>query len=797
MLLALALAGAAPGCTFITQRAYEEKRDGIDADRDGSPWHEDCDDEDPARSPAFPEIPYDGIDNDCGEDGDLIDGDGDGYPGISDADYALLDPQEPYPAALVGKPVDCADDPQARPEASQIHPGAAESYYDGIDADCDRSNDFDADGDGYLPEQVAGVPDVSAAYQAYVTTWGYGDDASSWGPGGVGTPRPGDCNDIRADVHPDPATPDQPYDGVDQDCDRANDFDQDGDGYMPPRLPDGTLTADAYQAFVSQYFPAGTPWTLPPDVVTPTGTLTAFDDCLDGPVTGLAAVPADVYPRAGNAEDPWYDGVDTNCWGDDDFDADSDGFYPTTLPAGATTTQLDTVGDTAADTGGLPPTDIEVQPLYEAYVAAWGYEDREAAWGAVAGLAAPEPGDCRDDDPAAYPHALELVSDGVDQDCDGNTDAAAFAFGGWLWDRPSPPRIQRVGDTYVMAVTAKSVDIGGGSVLNEVGLALSVPLAEARSGALPVLGQVKIPDASRPVDPVIDLSLVPNPTDITGDGIPDPAAWFATSFTADANGYTYLHGRLLYEHSGSGAITVQSLVSNYTEAAYAPASIAVTVNAIGEPYVVGCTNDLLHAIQSLDPQPTDPELEDYTANQGGLCFFTTDPYPAGADEVVELTRCNGAQCRSYALQRNTALALSPGTLTGESWRDAHRHGHLQVLVGNTSVVVRNEDAGADYTLFSGQGPTAADAVLVGGDLFAAAIVDSGAGPRVDMVYGQYPSLSAPINLPFVPDDDTLDVVPTGVAIHADDDRVVVVVTARDRLGTAGRDAVGWMFLGKP
>ena len=38
---------------------------------------------------------------------------------------------------------DCADD-----DAS-VHPGARETWYDGVDQDCDRQDDYDADGDGY------------------------------------------------------------------------------------------------------------------------------------------------------------------------------------------------------------------------------------------------------------------------------------------------------------------------------------------------------------------------------------------------------------------------------------------------------------------------------------------------------------------------------------------------------------------------------------------------------------------------------------------------------------------------
>jgi len=90
-----------------------------------------------------------------------------------------------------------------------------------------------------------------------------------------------DCDDSDAGVSPD--AQEVWYDGIDQDCDGANDYDQDADGYE----------TDVFNE----------------DVATGGG------DCND--------VVAEIFP---GAEDSWYDGVDADCAGDNDWDADGDGY---------------------------------------------------------------------------------------------------------------------------------------------------------------------------------------------------------------------------------------------------------------------------------------------------------------------------------------------------------------------------------------------------------------------------------------------------------------------------------------
>ncbi len=232
----------------------------------------------------------------------LVDDDGDGYPlNEVEAGYEGND----RCSHLVA--VDCDDGDAA------IFPGAEDAFYDGIDADCGLDEDFDQDGDGYVLDEYEGV----------VTE----------GVDGSGTLPGGDCDDDAVSIFP--GSNDLAYDGIDSDCSGNDDYDQDGDGYVP----------DEFEGLATTY-------------VTGSGALPG-GDCDDA--------DASIYM---GAKDSWYDGVDSDCMGDDDYDQDVDGHRDA-----ATTKDGD---------------------------------------------------DCDDLDDSSYPGALEVFGDGTDHDCDGGADTFGF-----------------------------------------------------------------------------------------------------------------------------------------------------------------------------------------------------------------------------------------------------------------------------------------------------------------------------------------------------------------------------------
>jgi len=244
----------------------------------------DCDDADTGVNPAATES-CNSVDDDCdgsvdesgatGESTWYADMDGDGY-GNAALSALACNP----PVGHVADATDCDD------AASTTYPGATETWYDGVDADCDGASDFDADADTFESDAHGGndCDDAEAAtYPGATDSWYDGvdsdcDGASDFDSDGdthdSETYGGDDCDDADPDTYP--GAPDTPYDGAILDCDHVSDYDADGDGH-------------------ESHIYGG-------------------DDCDDA--------NSAIHPEV---EETWYDGVDDDCDGNDD-DQDGDRF---------------------------------------------------------------------------------------------------------------------------------------------------------------------------------------------------------------------------------------------------------------------------------------------------------------------------------------------------------------------------------------------------------------------------------------------------------------------------------------
>ncbi|MBX2796881.1 MAG: hypothetical protein KTR31_04405 [Myxococcales bacterium] len=754
------------GCPYVTQGGFEDRLQSLDEDGDGAPVSMDCDDADPLVSDLMLDIPYDGIDNDCAGDGDVVDADGDGFPGILEEDYPGV-----FPERFVGVPLDCADDPSVVPQAADIFPDPAnanEVPYDGLDSNCDRSNDFDVDGDGFMPtlvRQGADLVDAAAAFDTYVTLWGITEaEIDAWIAASKlpfdDPNRFQDCDDFDVAIRPYSPDQDTPYDGVDRNCDDVNDFDADGDGFMPPGVE-----AD-YQAYLDRYYFGG-----PPPFAVPTER--TFEDCLDAanPTivnfnTGKPADPASVHPSAPGFPivETAYDAIDADCLRDNDFDADGDAFMPAGSAAG-----------------------------FDVYVDNWSITAAEiTAWAAVnadAALKAPAEGDCDDTDGDRWPGALEILADQLDQDCNNDGDAAPFGFADYLWTSPTNPEVGRVADDYVLLIGATDADPI--FTVGELGVGIPFDIDEARGGPTPSVATFptwKGNPLTR-LQGVIDAVPHPAPADVDGDGTPDPTLLVGTTYANDFQTWVFLSG-VRFQTNTSTLLPADQTFHNLSPIYTArDVDMAFDGAVSPEPFTLACADNRMHAIYTANsPAPNTNALLG-----ADTCYFSGPPTLDDNTWTAPFDRCLGGSCQAWTL--DDTPALSQGNNRNETWVFGDYEMGWLVRIDDTGTgwLTDTVGGGDDIELMPGSDVLHADVSETGGTLYVAAIVDGATEPEVWLQFGTKGSLQTQ-QLPF--SHPTLDAVqPSSVAVHADGDRVMVAVTALDPEGDADQDAVGWVFLG--
>ena len=272
-------------------------------------------------------------------------------------------------------------------------PDATEVWYDGTDSDCSGGSDYDIDGDGHDSSAYGGTdcddsdsatsPDAEEVwYDGTDSDCSGGSDYDVDGDGYDSTAYGGtDCDDIDAFVSPD--AEEIWYDGTDSDCAGDDDYDADGDGYS---VRSGTGGGSG----------GG-------------GGGTGVVDCDDG--------DSSVSP---GATETWYDGIDSDCSGDGDFDVDEDGFDAEAYGGEDCDDEDPTVNPDATYDACYDGEDTDCDDWSDYDCDRDGYD-----MDAYGGL------DCDDEDDSINPLASDTIGDGIDTDCDG---APEFDDDGDGWD---------------------------------------------------------------------------------------------------------------------------------------------------------------------------------------------------------------------------------------------------------------------------------------------------------------------------------------------------------------------------
>lgn len=476
---------------------------------------------------------------------------------------------------------DCWDRP-AGPEGTglsgaDIHPQAAETWYDGFDQDCLGGDDYDADLDGFVQDQHLGLATWGASGTGALPGGDCWDDPASLSP--VGDPVPGTTPVAAGQTWPGAA--DAWYDGVDQDCGGDSDFDADLDGWdsAEDAQADGTRGPDCDDAD-----PALRPDAVElcddvdndcdalvdgadPDV-DPSSTRTWYGDAdgdgygLDEDVQVACDQPEGFVERSGDCQDddpqvnPLADelcnGIDDDCNGAVDeaaadaplwyLDADLDGFgdpeeevAACLQPEGYVDDDRDCAdGDPAVNPGqvercatrGVDDDCDGTADDGDAVDAATWYQDIDGdGWGlaSVTTRACDAPaataaiaGDCDDGRVDVHPEMVELCATaGVDDDCDGAVDDAAAADAGtWYIDGDGDGHGQDAGVVRACALPDGAADRGGDCDDGR---------ADVNPDMVELCATVGVDDdCDGAIDDLSAVDLVTWYADLDGDGYGDP-----------------------------------------------------------------------------------------------------------------------------------------------------------------------------------------------------------------------------------------------------------------------------------
>ncbi len=545
-----------------------------------------------------------------------------------------------------------------------------------------------------------------------------------------------------------PDGPDLPTEGPGS---LVNEFDMDGDGFMPPEA----------QGPFNEKWGSDSPFALPDN---------AFGDCLDvvNPrlvdESGIVVDPARIHPNEPPgfpSEDTPYDGVDSDCGRDNDFDADRDGFI-----------------------------DAHWQEAFLTFVDVWGYEAELPNWVAenpAAGLDQPAVGDCDDMDPETWPGAVERVGDGIDQDCNSRPDTAFFGNGGFTWTEPRSPELGRLGQNIILFVSAASANLGVTSDFVSVG----IPIPASGRG---------------PAEPLADLVFDFNGPSIFSEGdyidveqLPGESLIAVADYSDDVFSGSLYVSYIALDGQGQPGLDRQAtaVFDNY---AFGSVNIDIAADPLGGLFLLNCSFG--GAAIAYVPSVTDSVETfglDNSVSGASMCFIRGYPVAVGTQSTATFEVCDTKVCRDRTFS-NASNLIGTGTglysaattygdqESGDRITISGSDGRLVFADGTDVELLPSSDVARERILHADV--SRLGAAVATSPRYVVGIIERSDGNREVWLQHGTPGAWVYQNLEYTSPPGS-SAVPSGVAIHVDDDRLVVAVSARDETGP---DHVSWVLL---
>jgi Putative metal-binding motif len=459
-----------------------------------------------------------------------------------------------------------------------------------------------------------------------------------------------------------------------------------------------------------------------------------------------------IHPEAA---DPWYDGVDSDCGGNDDYDLDGDG-HASSDHGGDDCDDFQAEVSPSAPEVPYDGTDNDCDPLSpDDDLDQDGYPLAE---------------DCADADVSVYLGAAEVIDDGIDQDCDGNPDGSAWGFSDLTFLSPGRPHLAATGQVVALSLTA--TDVASPSFppeqeLTGVGVLLAFePLAT--NGPEPLVP----PELwyQNTLDP-------PGESDLVAIG---DVVYPATVYFESENRFGYLLVQpLQWLGTVNGWFPLSPAYADYALVTWS--SVELSLDDEDQIWMCASDDDTIAYLKAEGPASPSASVSGPDGSRG--CWPNEGP---------GFTTCDAAgQCTAYDVP---VIGEAPVASPVQPWSAdvftsiRERDGHVAATLASGGVV--DIEGPSRATHFPSYLFTDAEIVEEDGALWLAGVADRGSGP--ELLLATIDGAST-VERWLSVTDGPRTLAPSAASLLLTDERVVLAVSALDVDGT-GRDLVGWMWL---